>query len=213
MRGDILDVGCGYLKFFNYYQRGIKEGKITTVHCIDSNPSIKMIGNGISKDLKENFIFEVNTLEKINLDEKKYDYIIMRYVFNHLNEKNKCVKKLHGCLKRGGKIYFLEGNIKDKLSKSQIRLHLSEVKNYIKKDIDSYNKILSRNDFNKLKEDMIKYYLEESKSKKYNLEEISNLFEKSNFKIFYKSVRMAFGENILQLILEGGGIPEEKIRF
>lgn len=205
LNGNVLDIGCGYLPYYNYYEKNILKGRINSVHCFDPNPSIKLISKRIPKKMKNKFVFEVNILEKASLEDNKYDTMIMRYTFNHFTKKEDCIKKLYDALKSCGKIYFIDGVNTDKeYDKDTQNWVENDVKKRIIQFIKPYKNHLSTEDYKNFEERMLKYYHDEPSNttyKHYNLDEIINLVKKAGFHITHKLSGLAFGENTLQLIL------------
>jgi len=213
LRGDVLDAGCGYLFHYAYYERGILNGRVNIFHGFDPNGSLGLIGKRIPPRLKNRFILEVNTSEKIKFT-RRYDNIILRYVFSHFSEHEKCIKKLHAHLKNNGAIYFIDGAGKENMTAPSAMnaraKYIAEwnlfharttVTRNLKVHLDCYRKFLNQQEFKRFEAETLNFYLNEPETKHYSSREIISLFEKNGFRIIRGLEGRAFGENSLQLII------------
>jgi len=203
LSGNILDVGCGFLYPYEYYIKGVLKNKITEIHCFDPNPVTKLLMKCIPKKIKNNFDIEVNSLEKISLTKDYYDNIILRYVFNHLKDKQESLKKLFDSLKKGGKIYFLEGFNDEIIEENSLNFLNNNIKNNIKDRILIYKEHLNKNEFRKFQSEIFNYYVNEPESDKQSyFKKIKSLFHEVKIKIIHELEGNAYGEKTLQIIAQ-----------
>jgi len=161
LSGDVLDIGCGYLFRYPFYEKAMRKG--ARFHCIDPNPSLLLVEKRIPKDLREKIKLEQTGFNEAEL--KTYDNIILRYSFNHLGDQEKAVRKIAGALKPGGRVFLLDGSSKtaDVVStlKKKKEDYITSAENGIKSNLKIYRKFLTESEYRQLEKDVLKFYIDE----------------------------------------------------
>lgn len=98
--GKMLDAGCGEGAVSRFFSQADSSLSIEGIDFSDIR--IKQAKN-YSQDFK-NINFTAGYLEKLNFDNNSFDFIVSRYVYEHLNDPFSVSKELHRVIKPGGTI-------------------------------------------------------------------------------------------------------------
>ncbi len=146
----ILDMGCGNGNFLNLFLKMTnKKGEI---YAVDKNEDL--ISEAKNQYRKENIIFEVNDFDKVNIENKKFDWIFFVYSIYYTENSINLIKKVKSYLNNNGNLIIIgpgSGNAIeiDKINKKVTGLEPKEEYRIRQKRIEEEFKPILDNYFDK----------------------------------------------------------------
>lgn len=103
---NILEVGSGPGFYTELLLNNFNNINIT---CLDYDIEfLKYARNNINKKFKDRISYVKDNIEKTSLKNDAYDYIIARFVFQHLDNPLESLKEIKRLLKPGGKLFIID---------------------------------------------------------------------------------------------------------
>ena len=134
IRGDILDIGCGY----GFRTIGLAEIIDGNIVGIDIDPlRVKEANRYVDHKGIKNCCFKVMDAENLNLPKEKYDVVIADEMIHHVSNLQKVAQEMYRVLKKGG-IALISDHNKWSLASEFVRLlyfGVNREKLYSAKDI------------------------------------------------------------------------------
>lgn len=103
---DILEVGSGPGFFTKILLENFSKSQIT---CLDSDEEfLKVASNNLSRDYGDRVIFAKDNIISSAMPDNYFDYVIARFVFQHLSDPVSALKEIYRVLKPGGKVVIID---------------------------------------------------------------------------------------------------------
>ena len=99
----ILDMGCGNGNFLDLFLK--MTNKKCEIYAVDKNEDL--ILEAKSQYRNENIIFEVNDFDKVNIENKQFDWIFFIYSIYYSQKPQELISKMHSYLNGGGHLVII----------------------------------------------------------------------------------------------------------
>lgn len=104
----ILDVGAGTGAYTELLLENLPNSKITALEV--DKKLLNIAENRLSKYPKNRLTFKYGSIIKSDLNENTYDFIICRFVFQHLEKTLEAAKEIYRLLKPGGIVAIIDSD-------------------------------------------------------------------------------------------------------
>ncbi|WP_300385921.1 class I SAM-dependent methyltransferase [Clostridium sp.] len=105
-KGDVLEIGSGPGFYTSILFDNFKEIEITSLDY--DMKLLKYASDNLNKKHSNRVTYIKDDVNKLSLPDNSYDFVIARFVFQHLDNPFKAISEIYRVLKPGGKVFIID---------------------------------------------------------------------------------------------------------